>query len=191
MAQTTRRTFFKGAAAVAVGATAPLHDANAQTTNPATDHEAFIRLSVALTGMTEKELPAMIEQRDLEGVRVKLYEIYLERLRVAYPAEFGELLAAWRSVQDKPDPEAALSERLAAPANTRLRIAARQVVKIWYLSTMDDPRIALLPKNDGRSEAQIGGDLGQYQHSAIWKLIGAPTSGYSSFPHGYWANKPA
>jgi hypothetical protein len=141
--------------------------------------------------MTEKELPAMIEQRDLEGVRVKLYEIYLERLRVAYPAEFGELLAAWRSVQDKPDPEAALAERLAVPTNTRLRIAARQVVKIWYLSTMDDPRIALLPKNDGRSEAQIGGDLGQYQHSAIWKLIGAPTSGYSSFPHGYWANKPA
>ena len=109
MAQTTRRTFFKGAAAVAVGATAPLHDAKAQTTSPATDHEAFIRLSLTLTGMTEKELPAMVEQRDLEGVRVKLYEIYLERLRAAYPAEFGELLTAWRAVQDKPDPEAALA----------------------------------------------------------------------------------
>ena len=189
MAETTRRTFFKGAAAVAVGATTPITDATAQTTSPATDHEAFIRLSLTLTGMTEKELPAMVEQRDLEGVRVKLYEIYLERLRAAYPAEFGELLTAWRAVQDKPDPEAALAERLAVPTNTRLRVAARQVVKIWYLSTIDDPRAALDAK--GISTGQLGGDLGQYQLSAIWKLIGAPTTGYSNFPHGYWANKPA
>ena len=58
------------------------------------------------------------------------------------------------------------------------------------MSTMDDPRVALNPKNEGRSDAQIGGDLGQYQQSAIWKLIGAPTTGYSNSPHGYWANKP-
>ena len=188
MAETSRRTFFKSAAVVAVGATAGLPAANAQTTNPATDHEAFIRLSLTLTGMTEKELPATIEQRDIEGVRVKLYEIYMERLRAAYPGEFADLLTAWRAVQDKPDPEAALSERLAKPENTKLRVAARQVIKIWHLSTIDDPRTALDPK--GKSTAQIGGDLGQYQLSTIWKLIGAPVPGYSNFPHGYWVNKP-
>ena len=191
MAETSRRTFFKSAAVVAVGATAGLPGANAQTASPTTDHEAFIRLSLTLTGMTEKELPALVEQRDIEGRRIKLYEIYLERVRTAYPTEFADLLTAWRAVQDKPNPEAALSERLSKKENTKLRVAARQVIKIWYLSTMDDPRTALNPKNEGRSEAQIGGDLGQYQQSAIWKLIGAPPTGYSNSTHGYWANKPA
>ena len=97
----------------AVGVTAGLPAANAQTPSPTTDHEAFIRLSLTLTGLTEKELPAMVEQRDIEGRRVKLYEIYMERVRAAYPTEFADLLTAWRGVQDKPDPEAALSERLA------------------------------------------------------------------------------
>jgi hypothetical protein len=191
MTETSRRTFFKGAAAVTVGATAGLPSAAAQTTSAATDHEAFIRLSLTLTGLTEKELPAMIEQRDIEGARVKLYEIYYERLRAAYPAEFAELLAAWRGVQDKPDAEAALSEILARASSAKLRTAARQVIKIWYLSTMDDPRTALDTKKGGRSDAQIGGDLGQFQHSVIWKLIGAPPTGYSNGTHGYWANKPA
>jgi hypothetical protein len=102
------------------------------------------------------------------------------------------LLAAWRSVQDKPDPETALSEKLAVAdtAGQRLRVAARQVIKIWYLSTIDDPRIALDPKQKGKSSTQIGGDLGQYQLSAIWSLIGAPVPGYSNFPHGYWQDKP-
>lgn len=189
MVETSRRTFFKGAAVVAVGATAGLPGANAQTTS-ATDHEAFIRLSMTLTGMTEKELPALVEQRDVEGARLKLYEIYFERLRAAYPTEFRELLAAWRGVQDKPDPETALSEKLAeqGTAAQKLRVAARQVIKIWCLSTIDDPRAALDPK--GKNNGQLGGDLGQYQTSAIWKLIGAPVSGYSNFTHGYWANKP-
>lgn len=161
-------------------------------TDAATDHEAFIRLSIALTGMTEKELPAMIEQRDAVGTRVKLYEVYMERLRAAYPTEFRELLAAWRGVHDNPDPEAALSEKLAAPddGGGRLRVAARQVIKLWYLSTMDDPRKALDPAKKGRSDQQIGGDLGQYPLSAIWKLIGAPVPGYSNSTHGYWASKP-
>ena len=82
MAQTTRRTFFKGAAAVAVGATAPLHDAKAQTTSPATDHEAFIRLSLTMTGMTEKELPAIIEQRDLEIYSQILVTEWIRRQRL-------------------------------------------------------------------------------------------------------------
>jgi hypothetical protein len=188
MTEASRRTFFKGAAVAAVGVTAGLPAANAQTLSPTTDHEAFIRLSLTLTGMTEKELPAMVEQRDLEGRRIKLYEIYLERVRAAYPTELADLMTAWRAVQDKPDPEAALTERLSKKENTKLRIAARQIIKIWYLSTMDDPRTALDSK--GINNGQLGGDLGQYQQSAIWKLIGAPVTGYSNATHGYWANKP-
>jgi hypothetical protein len=196
MDETSRRTFFKGATALALGATVVPSAVDGQTsataTDTATDYESFLRLSYTLTGMSESELPAMAEQQDVTGARVRLYELCSERLRSAYPAEFGELLAVWRRIQDLPNAEAALSERLGAPgaAAQRLRLAARQVIKIWYLSTIDDPKRPLDPQKKGKSDGQLGGDLGQYQHSAIWKLIGAPVPGYSNAPHGYWSHKP-
>jgi len=158
-----------------------------------TDQEAFVRLSCTLTGLTDSELPVMVEQQDPTGVPVKLYEFYFERLRASYPAEFGALLAAWASVQGDPDPAAQLADKLAQadPAGQRLRVAARQVIKIWLLTTIDDPRVPLNPQLRGRNSGQLGGDLGQFQHAAIWKLIGAPAPGYSNFPHGYWVEKPS
>jgi hypothetical protein len=155
-----------------------------------TDHESFVRLSCALTALSENELPVMVDQLDATGAQIKLYEVYFERLRAAYPVEFKELLATWLGVQGAADPAAALATKLSVvgPAGQTLRTAARQVVKIWFLSTIDDPRLPLDPK--GKSGGQLAGDLGQYQHATIWKLIGAPVPGYSNAPHGYWKDKP-
>lgn len=157
-----------------------------------TDHEAFVELSTVLTGMSERELPAFAEQRDAIGTPVNLYEVYLERLRTGYPGEFAELLAAWRTVEGAADPEAALTQKLraATPAAARLRMAARQVIKVWYLSVIDDPRTVLDPKKKGRSTGNLGGDLGQYSCAAVYGLIGAPVPGYSNLPHGYWQYPP-
>lgn len=157
-----------------------------------TDHEAFVRLSSVLTGIRVSELPTQTDQRDALGTPVKLYELYFERLRTAYPSEFAELLAVWIGVQGASDPEAALTARLTAttPAALRLRVAARQIAKIWYLSTIDDPRAQLDPKKNGRNNGNLGGDLGQYASGAIYRLIGAPVPGYSNFQHGYWKDPP-
>lgn len=155
-----------------------------------TDHEAFVRLSSVLTGIRDSELPTHTDQRDALGTPVKLYELYLERLRNAYPSEFAELLAVWGSVQGAADPEAALTAKLTAktPAALSLRVAARQIIKIWYLSIIDDPRAAL--ETNGRNKGNLGGDLGQYANGAIYHLIGAPVPGYSNFQHGYWKDPP-
>src|SRR5438132_4595041 len=159
-----------------------------------TDLEAFVRLSTTLTGLSASEIPAMVEQQDATGATVKLAELYLQRLRAAYPMEFGDLFTAWRGVQLDPDPNARLSEKFTATdaVGLRLRIAARQVIKIWLLSTIDDPWTPLsnAAGKEATSTAQLGGDLGQFQNAAIWKLIGAPVQGYSNFQHGYWAEKP-
>jgi hypothetical protein len=157
-----------------------------------TDHEAFVRLSSVLTGIRASELPLLSDQRDSLGTELKLYELYFERLRSAYPSEFAELLSAWAIVKDGTDPETALAAKLSqkTPAALQLRVAARQVVKLWYLSTIDDPRKALDPSKKGRNNGNLGGDLGQYASSAIYRLIGAPVPGYSNCQHGYWKDPP-
>ena len=154
------------------------------------DQKVFVSLSCALTGLSPAEIPAEVEQQDATGGTLKLADVYLQRLRFAYPVEFGELLATWRGLQLDPDASKKLEAKLMASddAAQKLRVAARQVIKIWFLSTIDDPLVALA--KDGRSATQLGGDLGQFQNSAIWKLIGAPVQGYSFSPHGYWAEKP-
>jgi len=192
MAGASRRAFLKAASAIPIGATAKFSTTEALAAD-ATDHESFVRLSLVLTGLAESEPPAAVEQSNAAGVLVKLYEIYYDRLQSAYPVEFRELLGAWRAVENAADPEAALSQRLTVvgAGAERLRVAARQIVKIWYLSTIDDPRVPLDPKRKGKNSGQVGGDLGQYAHSAIWSLIGAPVPGYSNFPHGYWVERPA
>jgi hypothetical protein len=191
MSEPTRREFFKGATVAALGTTVP-SATHGQTSQTPFDYEGFVRLSQILTGLKDAELPAMVEQQDATGTRKRLYVIYAERLQSAFPEEFAELVAFWRGIQDRPDAEALLSERLTAPgpAAQRLRLAARQVIKVWYLSTLDDPRRPLDPQKKGRSDAQLGGDLGQYQQSAIFKLLGAPVPGYSNLPHGYWSKAP-
>lgn len=187
---TTRRMFVGGASAAALSVGGATLSVPSQA-QEITEHQAFVRLSSVLTGLKETELPEMVEQNDASGVRLRLYEIYFERVRAGYPTELSELLAAWRSIQDIANPEAALSEKLVASddAARRMRIAARQIIKIWYLSTIDDPRAGLDAK--GRSKGQIGGDIGQYQQSAVWPLIGAPPPGYSNMQHGYWQQEPS
>jgi hypothetical protein len=148
-----------------------------------TEDPGFVKLSATLTGVDA--LPASVQQLDTLGVRKSLSQVYWERLSAAYPAEFAELMAVWNTISGEPDPEAALAARLSATdaAGQRLRVAARQVCKIWYLSSLDDP--------SGNTNAPLGGDIGQYQHSVIWKVIGAPVTGYSDKSHGYWTEKPA
>ena len=148
--------------------------------------DSFIGLSMALTGLSSTEIPSAAQIRDVSGAAVSLAQVYLDRLRKAYPTEFADLLSKWMQIEGSPDPDSALGALLASEAGARL--AAREIVKIWYLSTIDDPMKPI--DATGKSAGQLGGDLGQFQLSAMWKLIGAPVPGYSNLPHGYWINPP-
>jgi hypothetical protein len=59
--------------------------------------------------------------------------------------------------------------------------AARQIVKIWYLSQIDD---AGTP--DKRPVSS-----GHFQHGLLWRVIKAHPPAFSYQRHGYWAKKPA
>jgi hypothetical protein len=145
--------------------------------------DEFLEVSAVLTGVRAPELPADVRQQTLDGQPTTLGTIYLDRLQASYPAELGILATAWREVQATADPAAALGARLARPEAAELRKAARQVVKIWYITVIDDPQ-------DATRRNQRGGDLGQYQHGIVWPLIKAQVQGYSNRQHGYWVSKP-
>jgi hypothetical protein len=152
--------------------------------------ESFVGLSQTLTGLGANELPSAVQLLDAAGQTLKLSDAYYARLHSAYPGLIDELITAWEVVRYDADPVASLTALLTANTaeGRRLRLGARQVIKIWYLSTIDDPTKPLGDKS--ARTGQLGGDLGQFQLGAIWRLIGAPPQGYSNFPHGYWAAKP-
>jgi len=154
--------------------------------------DAFLSLSVAVTGVDEPELPARTELTLATGEKRPLYEIYYERLREAYAPELAQLLQKWVSLGPaRADAPAKLAAELAkeTDAALRLRRAARQVAKIWFLSVIDDPQ-ASLDKEKATSPTQLGGGLGQHQLAVIYPLMGAPAPGYSNLPHGYWSEIP-
>src|SRR5207249_10377098 len=111
----------------------------------------------------------------------EIRQIYLDRLQVSYAAGMDELSAAWQAAKATPDPIAELGARLTQADAHVLRQTARQVIKIWYLTIIDDP---------SNPKAQLPGDLGQYQLGVVWNLISAHAPAYSFQPHGYWAAKP-
>ena len=153
---------------------------------------AFLSISAAITGVPESKLPARAEQTMPTGQKSPLYEIYFERLREAFPNELRQLLQLWvRLGPDDPHAPAKLAAELgkADDAALALRRGARQVAKIWLLSTIDDPQSGL-DQNKGTSKAQLGGGFGQHQLAVIFPLIGAPAPGYSNLPHGYWSDVP-
>jgi hypothetical protein len=154
-----------------------------------TDHEAFLTVSAALTGLDRTELPEKVPQRKITGKAVTLGEIYFDRLKADWDATFVKLLDYWKSIQSDPDPAATLTQKLGEYNDDAkdLRVAARQVCKIWYLSIID----ATIDAGTGAPKGQKAGDLGQFQNAVIYSIIGAPVSGYSNLPHGYWRTKPA
>ena len=143
--------------------------------------ENFIELSAMLSGVSATELPAGEKQRTADGDEATLGQIYLDRLQASYPAGLDALAAAWEAAKAAPDPMAHLRDQLTRPEAADLRKAARQIVKIWYLTIIDDPQDA---------KKQLSGDLGQYQHGIVWRLIRAHAPAYSFQQYGYWASNP-
>lgn len=89
-----------------------------------------------------------------------------------------DLLGAYRAATGGKGPLAMLIAQFDGdPDGQRLRFAAQQVVRIWYLSEFFDP----------------GGGLqsgGHFLDAALYRVIDAHTPGYSDLPHGYWTKPP-
>ncbi|MEV0905453.1 sugar dehydrogenase complex small subunit [Streptomyces hokutonensis] len=113
----------------------------------------------------------------------QLADSYRQRLAAAYPADLGRLIDAWHAAAASPDPGAALQADL--DADTRLALAARATITVWYTAQFARP--------DGSPDAP--GTTQQFRSGLIWKVIQAhPTSAAPQPPepsgYGYWAQRP-
>lgn len=151
--------------------------------------DEFIDLSEVLTGISKDSLRARPKQKTVAGEELELGEVYLNRVEVSFAAELSALATAWQEAKAAADPLAELRSRLTHPDAKNLRLAARQVIRIWYLSIIDATVAGNLAKAP-KDRAQDGGDLGQYQQSVVWDVVKAHVPAYSNRQYGHWAAKP-
>lgn len=142
------------------------------------DSTAFLELSALLTGLYG---PLLTDPED-RALNMPIAAEYARRLRGTFPAKFQPLLDAYKAlaaVSPKPPIDDALLAQLrATPAFTANEVVARQIVNIWYFSQFNDEAGAQLI------------DGGFYERGAVWPRIKAHPIGFSTQPHGYWAQRP-
>ncbi len=145
-----------------------------------TPNEAFMNVSGLLTGVD-----------DLDSA---LGESYRRQIEECYCAELNDLIDAYRKAVLTKDPEADLQRQLKEDTAGRLWLAARQVIKAWYLSQFDDPgdKATLTRKAGaaGFAPSALPPLPGELQRGLIWRIVQAHPPAYSVQPHGYWSQKP-
>lgn len=126
--------------------------------------QEFLELSELLTG--QKSLDAAVG------------DDYRRRLESAPGSALGELLVAYGKVATTKDPLGGLVALMTGDAaGQRLRAAAQQIVRIWYLSEFAD------------LAGGVAG-AGHFLDSALYSVIEAHPPSYSDRPYGYWAREP-
>lgn len=142
------------------------------------DVTAFVELSALLTGLYD---PLLNDPED-SALNRPIAEEYARRLRGSFPVKFPALLEGYRALATA-NPKPAVDDVLlaalrATAAFTNNEIVAKQIVNVWYFSQFTD---------EGGTHLIDGGF---YEEGAVWPLINAHPVGFSTRPHGYWAEKP-
>ena len=124
----------------------------------------FMKLSKLLTG--------------IDTLDASVGDDYRRQLERTPGLGLSELLATYRDVAAGAQPLDELMKRLGNDqAGQRLRFAAQQIVRIWYLSEYVD----------------VNGTLsgaGHFLDSALYQVLEAHPPAFSDRPHGYWAKPP-
>jgi hypothetical protein len=141
------------------------------------DLELFVALSSVLTGFPESTLAPSLDP-------VRLKNIYFDTLRVkADPATLSQLLAVFKGIHDALPvvrwPDAVHDQIL---LNNELGPLARQIIKLWLLGVYFSPP-------DQSVTGEVVSSMA-FTHGLLWTAIRAHPTGYSVFPHGYWASPP-
>lgn len=127
--------------------------------------QAFTELSKLLTG---------VQQLD-----PSLGTYYQQKLEEKFgPTYLHDVLQAFEAARKTKKPLDTLKAAMAADTSQRLRLAAKQIVKIWYYSQFNDPDTGRLA------------NAGQFARGLAWALLKAPPHSNSKLEHGYWTKKP-
>ncbi len=144
------------------------------------EEDAFVSLSIALTGFDGYELAATGSTAE--------YQTWLSQ---SFPAPFAELLGRWRQIErHHPDPQArewALRREILA--DPRLGPFARNIALLWYVAGWAElppewSQVWHLPRTPSRVFASA------YAESLVWKAAGTHPVGANPTGFGSWALPP-
>jgi hypothetical protein len=143
---------------------------------PAT-REAFLSLSVELTGFDEFEL-----------VRTGAVDVYYRWLAGAFADVLPELLSAWQAAASGPDREAALRREILG--DPKLGPFARGVLVLWYTAAWNQ-----LPPDwstaYGTHPEDVNKAFGEtYAEGLVWKTANLHPLGAKPPGFGTWAFPP-
>jgi Membrane bound FAD containing D-sorbitol dehydrogenase len=179
----TRRTVLAGVAVttavVTVGVDAP---AIAQST--ISDMDAFVELSVALTGIRKEKLaPAT----DSIGIK----QDYFNWVNEKDPAAFASLL---NIAKENANSSQTMLEKLQAADDTKF--LARSIVLMWYLGSWyaPDDLKKLVGSRSSPTPVFIRHTVispKAYTQGWVWRIAQAHPMGYSDMQFGYWTRDPA
>jgi hypothetical protein len=144
---------------------------------PHPGRDAFIALSVRLTGFAEIELAGT-------GVA----GLYLGWLALSFPDVLPELLAAWEKIADDPDVDAALRRDILA--DPKLGPFARAILGLWYTATWN-----ALPAAWSKAYGHHRGDVNQvfgaaYPEGLVWKAAHLHPTAAKPTGFGTWSFPP-
>lgn len=176
----TRRTMLAGVAATTAVVTAGVDTATVAQ-SAISDMDAFVELSVALTGIRKEKLtPAT----DSIGIK----QDYFKWVNEKEPAAFALLLQIAKDNKDAPQ---AMIDKSQASNDTKF--LARSIVLMWYLGSwyaptdlqqLVDSKSLLVPPHTVISPKA-------YTQSWVWRIAQAHPMGYSDMQFGYWTRDPA
>jgi Membrane bound FAD containing D-sorbitol dehydrogenase len=184
----TRRTVLAGVAVTTAVVTVGV-DTPAVAQSAISDMEAFIQLSVALTGIPAGKLaPAT----DSIGIRQE----YFNWLNEKEPAAFASLLnIVKRKIADNKEtaPQTMIDE---LRTNEDTNFLARSIVLMWYLGSWYSPDDLkrLVDEKSSRVPLFVPHTVispKAYTQGWVWRIAQAHPMGYSDMQFGYWAREPA
>jgi hypothetical protein len=132
------------------------------------NRDAFKKLSVALTGVSDKQLSPGVDP-------IRLVEQYCHILETCLdPQRLADVINMLGQV-DKTPVEELLADEKFGPL-------ARSILKMWFLGAWYDPRTPDKLLKVISSQA--------YKESLVWRAMQSHPMGYSTLPFGHWSREP-
>jgi hypothetical protein len=179
MTDFTRRKVLGVAVGTMAATSAGLIEAAAA--DDAADLDLFVKVSAALTGISEFKLaPQKPLAQGVDPIQVKVDYFEVAKIKPGFPG-------LMQIARDGPTPAAA-AQKIATSADLDIKFLGRSIILAWYLGAwyprdvLDQPPTRIQPEKIISAKA--------YTQGWTWSVAQAHPMGFSDLRFGHWSDPP-